>query len=121
MTEGGQGRDRVRDERERDRELETEKDRRGEGRQTGRETRETESERERARVRAGKRQGEGKIETDRYVTADFDGALFHQIPVTPYSCPRRGPIVTREWQPAALVVLITPTSPPTPFSSRLPS
>ena len=90
----------------------TDKDRRR-GRKTdwGRNKRDRERETGKSGRQAGKRK-----ETNSYVTADFDEVLFHQIPVTSYSCPRRGPIVTRVSQPAALVVLIAP---PIPFSSRL--
>ena len=76
------------------------------GRQTGGETRETESERE----ISGERQGEGRGGYLCYCT--FRWSAFPSTFVTPYLRPRRGPIVTRVSQPAALVVLITPTSPP---------
>ena len=70
------------------------------------------------RKRNGKERERGR-ETDSCVTADFDEALFHQIPVTSYSCPRRGPIVTRVSQPAALVVVLI--APPHPVLKSSPA
>ena len=61
----------------------TDKDRRR-GRKTdwGRNKRDRERETGKSGRKAGKRK-----ETNSYVTADFDEVLFHQIPVTSYSCP----------------------------------